>query len=164
MRDLLGHHPQLRPNFKNSVFACATFNFGPATCTLDHRDCANLPFGLCSITSLGSFNPRTGGHLVLWDLRLVIEFPPGSTAIIPSATLRHSNTEIGPDEERFSFTQYTAGGIFRWVDQGFQPSPEYYSALDVGAKAAFHQRAAARWKEGISLFSTLEELRADSGA
>ncbi|KAH9917197.1 uncharacterized protein B0H18DRAFT_1123790 [Fomitopsis serialis] len=84
-----------------------------------------------------------------------------STALIPSATLRHSNTRIKANETRYSFTQYTAGGIFRWVDQGFQPSTAYYSSLDGDARSTFPQRAAARWLEGVSLYSTMEELRAE---
>ncbi|KAJ7620521.1 hypothetical protein DFH06DRAFT_1010638, partial [Mycena polygramma] len=37
------------------------------------------------------FDPNLGGHLILWDLNLVIRFPPGSSIFIPSALLRHSN-------------------------------------------------------------------------
>jgi len=57
-------------------------------------DFGNLPYGWCAITSLGPFDPKRGGHLVLWDLQLVIEFPPGSTILIPSAVLQHSNIPI----------------------------------------------------------------------
>ncbi|KAH9923230.1 uncharacterized protein B0H18DRAFT_955931 [Fomitopsis serialis] len=159
MQPLLAQDPRLRPNFAHSVFACTTFNFGPRTCTLDHRDCGNLPFGWCAISALGDFDPQKGGHLVLWDLKLVIEFPPGSTVMIPSATLRHSNTQVQENEERFSITQYTAGGIFRWVDQGLQPSAAYYSSLDNIEREEARRRAAARWMEGMALFSTLDELQ-----
>ncbi len=75
--DLLKSNPDLRRNFSNSVWAATAFNFGPRTCSLRHRDFANLPFGWCSITSLGDFDPTKGGHLVLWELGLIIEFPPG---------------------------------------------------------------------------------------
>ncbi|OCH86581.1 hypothetical protein OBBRIDRAFT_806683 [Obba rivulosa] len=37
----------------------------------------NLSFGFCAITTLGNYNPKKDGHLVLWDLGLVIKFPPG---------------------------------------------------------------------------------------
>ncbi|KAJ7937906.1 hypothetical protein B0H13DRAFT_1580401, partial [Mycena leptocephala] len=66
------------------------------------------------------FDPDFGGHLVLWDLKLVIRFPPGATILIPSAIVRHSNVPIRPDERRCSFTQYTAGGLFRWIRDGFK--------------------------------------------
>ena len=119
----------------------------------------NLPFGWCAITALGPFDPTHGGHLVLWDLKIVIEFPPGSTILIPSATLRHSNMAIQPGEKRFSITQYTAGGLFRWVDHGFQPSEDYISGLDGEQLVEEGLKSAGRWAEGINLFSTLTSLQ-----
>ncbi|KAJ7363032.1 hypothetical protein DFH08DRAFT_951238 [Mycena albidolilacea] len=64
----------LKRNFLStaSVFAAATFNFGPATVTLPHLDFTNLAWGWCAITALGNFNPDKGGHLILWDLKLII--------------------------------------------------------------------------------------------
>ncbi|KAJ7811810.1 hypothetical protein B0H14DRAFT_2378080, partial [Mycena olivaceomarginata] len=103
-----------------SVFAAATFNFGPRTVTFSHLDFANLAWGWCAITALGDFDPDRGGHLILWDLKLIIRFPPGSTILIPSALIRHSNTSIQAHEKRFSFMQYTSAGIFRFVDNGFK--------------------------------------------
>ncbi|KAJ6448977.1 hypothetical protein C8R47DRAFT_926886, partial [Mycena vitilis] len=101
-----------------TVFAACTFNFGPNTVTLPHVDAANLAWGWCCITAFGHFNPDLGGHLILWNLRLVIRFPAGSTIFIPSALLRHSNVAIQQGETRYSFTQFTAGGLFRWVNNG----------------------------------------------
>ena len=94
MQPLETKYRHLKRNFLNSIFACCTFNFGPHACSFDPTDPANLPFGWCAITALGPFDPTRGGHLVLWDLKLVIEFPSGSTILIPSATLQHSNVAI----------------------------------------------------------------------
>jgi hypothetical protein len=91
-------HPHLVWNFHNSVFAATTFNLGPATVTFDHTDNGNFASGMCSITALGDFNPTNGGHLVLFDLGLIIQFPPGATILIPSAILRHGNIPIAPLE------------------------------------------------------------------
>ena len=54
----------------------------------------------------------------------MVEFPPGSTAtvLIPSAILSHSNVEIGENERQYSVVQCAAGGLFRWVDNGFRTS------------------------------------------
>ncbi|TFK34097.1 hypothetical protein BDQ12DRAFT_727145 [Crucibulum laeve] len=112
MGKLLAHDPSLHCNFSNSVFATATYNFGPCTVCFKHTDFANLPFGWCAITALGLYDYEKGGHLVLWDLKLIVEFPPGTTFLIPSAIIHHSNVPIGAKEMRYSFTQYTAGGIF----------------------------------------------------
>jgi hypothetical protein len=60
---LYAMYPRLLRNFHNSIFACATFNFGPTTCTFDHTDPANLPFGWCAIMTLGNFNHTLGRPL-----------------------------------------------------------------------------------------------------
>ncbi len=111
LKELLLNDNNLVLDFTNSIFATCTFNFGPRTICFEHMDSRNLPFGWCAITALGRFNPQKGGHFVLWDLKLVIEFPPGSTILIPSAVLCHSNTAISRKETRYSFTQYTVGGV-----------------------------------------------------
>ncbi|KAF9075291.1 hypothetical protein BDP27DRAFT_1157532, partial [Rhodocollybia butyracea] len=106
--------------FNNSVMASAAFNFGPRTVCVPHIDFRNLPFLWCWIWSLGWFNWRKGSHLVLWDFKLIIEFPPGTAIAIPSGVCRHGNTQIGKRETCYSFTQYSSGGNFHWVDHGFQ--------------------------------------------
>lgn len=90
---------------------------------------------------------------------MVIEFPPGSTILLPSASLRHGNTTIQQGEHRYSFTQYTAGGIFRWVEQGFRPTTEYMKRLSKEEKAAEPRKGEKRWKDGIDMFSTLASLQ-----
>ena len=117
---LLDNDPVLQVNFERSVWSAATVNFGPQTMCVPHLDSMNLACGWCAIIALGNYNPDQGGHLILWDLGLVIRFPPGSILLIPSALIYHSNVAIQDGESRCSFTQYTAGGLFRWVDQGFQ--------------------------------------------
>lgn len=112
-KDLIDSDQRLERLFDESIWAAAGYNFGPHTITAKHRDFANLPFGICSITALGNYDPTLGGHIVLWDLGLVIEFPPGSTILIPSAAIAHSNTPVACHENRASFTQFTAGGLFR---------------------------------------------------
>lgn len=59
---------------------------------------------------------------------------------------------------RASFTQYASGGLFRWVDNGFQTvealkkkSPSLYREM--------LQLKAERWKIGVSLYSTFAELK-----
>ncbi|TDL13852.1 hypothetical protein BD410DRAFT_817258 [Rickenella mellea] len=94
MDELYARNPQLRPNFDNSIFASATINFGPSAACFPHVDELNMPYRWCAITALGDFDPARGGHLVLWDLKMIIEFPAGSTILIPSATIRHSNIPV----------------------------------------------------------------------
>lgn len=106
-------------DLKVGDFPCRSFNLGKQSVASPHTDHKNLAQGWCSITPLGSFNPKKGGHLVLWDFNLMIEFPPGSTALIPSALIKHSNTLLQSGETRYSIVQYAAGGLFRWVERGF---------------------------------------------
>ncbi|THU86218.1 hypothetical protein K435DRAFT_597299, partial [Dendrothele bispora CBS 962.96] len=113
MQKLRGWDPSLCSLFSDSVFASYTVNFGPVTVSHPHTDSANLSFGWCAITALGRFDPDKGGHLILWDLNLIIRFPPGSTILIPSALLTHSNTPIQDGEFRYSFVQYSAAALFR---------------------------------------------------
>ncbi|KAI4294069.1 hypothetical protein K525DRAFT_213554 [Schizophyllum commune Loenen D] len=163
-RILRGRLPHLRHNFRSSVWASTTVNYGPRTATYPHKDYANLPWGWCPITALGNYDPKRGGHLVLWELRLVIEFPPGSTIIIPSGLLTHSNVSVGPDETRYSVTQYTAGAIIRWIDQEFQTKEAFLAGLSPGRRAEEAEKAKTRYLRGLAMFSTLDELQARHGA
>ncbi|KAJ7709333.1 hypothetical protein B0H16DRAFT_1344499, partial [Mycena metata] len=146
----------IRRNFPErlSVFTTTTFNFGPVTVTLPHIDFENLAWGWCAVTALGNFNPDRGRHLVLWDLKLIIRFPPGSTIVLPSAILRHSNLKIGLNETRFLFTQFTPAGIFRWVYNDFRTDKDINAARST-TQAEHDQRKrdrARRWQEGIRMY------------
>jgi hypothetical protein len=148
-----GYGGQLRQNF-TTVFACSTFNSSPSTISFPHTDPGNLPHSWCAITFLGPFDPQQGGHLILLDLQLVIKFPPCSTILLPSAVIHHSNVVIQKGKERYLFTQYTASGLFRWVDHGFQKEDGYYSSLSEGERIEEEQAMQHRWAMGLGLFST----------
>ncbi|KAJ7212327.1 hypothetical protein B0H12DRAFT_1205797 [Mycena haematopus] len=148
----------MRRCFPGSVFAACTFNFGPHTVCAPHLDFANLSWGWCAITALGDFDPDVGGHLILWDLRLVIRFPPGSTILLPSALIRHSNVAIQRHEHRCSFVQYTAGGLFRWIRNGFKTDEAWQATASAEQKAAREVERQGRWKEGLKMFSIIDDL------
>lgn len=150
-------HLKFTRNFPKSIYPCITYNFGGNVWTYKHRDVLNCPFGWCVIQALGNFNPTKGGHLILWDLKLVVQFPPNSTILIPSATMAHSNIPVQEGDSRVSFTQYCAGRIFRWVDKGFRTEKEFEEA-DKDRYDAVMARKAARWEMGLSLLSTIDEL------
>jgi hypothetical protein len=84
--------------------------------------------------------------------------------IIPSAVISHSNLPIQPHETRYSITQYAAGGLFRWVEHGFQKEGSYAMGWSRSAaeRAAEEAHRLARKDFGLSLFSTMDELRARS--
>ncbi|KAF7972068.1 hypothetical protein HWV62_19137 [Athelia sp. TMB] len=125
----------------NNVFPATTVNFGPGAACYDHLDYGNAAGGWCSITSAGSYDPKRGGHLVLFDINKVVEFPPGSTILIPSSVMRHGNTPIQEGETRVGMTQYAAGALFRYADHGFKlkddAAREVRDRVQAGAKTRF---------------------------
>ncbi|KAJ6549087.1 hypothetical protein DFH09DRAFT_926345 [Mycena vulgaris] len=149
--------PHLRRTFPKSVFSCAAFNFGPRVWTFRHRDVLNVPFGMCAIQAVGPFDPTKGGHLILWDLMLVIEFPPGALILVPSATIEHSNVPVQAGDSRASFTQFTAGGLIRFVDNGFR-TERALAEEDPAEYARMCELKSSRWEMGLGLFSTIDEL------
>ncbi|KAJ7807197.1 hypothetical protein B0H14DRAFT_3882094 [Mycena olivaceomarginata] len=148
--------PDLKRPFPKSVFACAAFNFGNVW-TFKHRDVCNLPFGWCAVQSLGRFDATKGGHLVLWDLKLIVEFPAGALILLPSATIAHSNVPVADGEERISFTQFTAGGLFRYIDYGCRTTAEL-AREDPEEYTRQMALRETRWETGLQMFSTLDEL------
>jgi hypothetical protein len=149
------HYPELQRTFPTSIFSASTYNLGPQTMCFRHTDFANLSFGWCAVTALGTFDPKKGGHLVLWECGLAIEFPPGSTILLPSAIVSHSNISIGKSESRYSFTQYTAGGLFRWVENEFQTTVDYRASLSPLELRDLDKRNDNRWSFGLSLLPQL---------
>lgn len=148
----------LRPIFDGGVWPAVSFNFPPNAYTKIHTDAGNKANGMCPIFSLGNFDPTRGGHLVLPDLKLIIEFPPGSLIFIPSATLRHGNIRIRPGESRTSWTQYAAGGLFRWMRYGRCG----WEDVKKSNKALADEEIAARhdaWKEALEYFPTIDSIR-----
>lgn len=159
---LFNKHDHLEHNFSNSIFPAASFNCGPQTVALDHTDFNNLSHGLCALTALGKYDHTLGGHLILFGVKLLIQFPVGSTALIPSGCMGHGNTPICDGEIRLSIAQYAAGGLFRWVAYGFHSAK---SLMETNAgkiiKKKLDKEAGERWREGLALFSTADGLRAD---
>lgn len=131
---------------------------GPYTVSWPHTDRHNLAFGWCAITALGSFNPDRGGHLVLWDLGLIIRFPPGSTILIPSALLTHSNIPISTGEVRYSIIQYSSSGLFRWLYNGLMSDKDFEATASPEQKEKREQDRIARWGNGLRMFSLWNDI------
>lgn len=102
------------------VFAACTFNIGGRVVTELHVDSQNFGPGLCAVTSLGHYDPVEGGHIILVEFGIIVEFPPFSTILLPSALVTHGNTAIACDGERMSMTRYMAAGLILWAARGFK--------------------------------------------
>ncbi|KAJ7804828.1 hypothetical protein B0H14DRAFT_2611985 [Mycena olivaceomarginata] len=90
--------PELKCPFPKLVFSCAAFNFGSNVWTV-----------------------QAPQH----DLKLVVEFPPGTLILLPSATIAHSNIPVDTGIECILFTQFMAGGLFCYMDNGFRTQANF---------------------------------------
>jgi hypothetical protein len=140
------------------VFPCRSFNLGMQSVCYPHVDERNLAQSWCSVTALGQFDPNIGGHLVLWDLKLIVRFPPGSTILIPSALLVHSNTPIQPGEERVSIVQYVAGGLARWVNCGQKLEQNWLAQASPAEVQNEEKERQERWARMVELYTKIEDL------
>ncbi|KAJ3730305.1 hypothetical protein C8R42DRAFT_568963 [Lentinula raphanica] len=154
LADLCKGDSNLDPNFKGCCFAASTLNFERAV-SVPHRDSKNLVCGECAVHSEGSFDYKKGGHLVLWDLKLIVEFPPGCTAIFPSALFRHSNTSIQPKESRHSMTFYSASSLFRWRHNSYMSDKDFLAGAPREELVKWNEHRDNLWKTGLDLLKGL---------
>ncbi|KIY64361.1 hypothetical protein CYLTODRAFT_425290 [Cylindrobasidium torrendii FP15055 ss-10] len=124
-----------------------------------HTDQGNLAWAWCAITALGNFDPDLGGHLILWDLGLVIRFPPLSTILIQSATLTHSNVTTGPGQERFSNVLFSAGGLFRYAENGNMTDKAWrervYNRMSAAQQQAWWTMRERRWERALNMMTKI---------
>ena len=157
LKALVEKHNHLKKPFKNSIFPTCTFNCGSRVMTFEHIDATNMPYGLCAIFALGSYDPTLGSHLILFNLGLVIQFPPGSTILVPSGTIHHGNITIRPNETRQSFTQYCPGSLLQWVAYGFM----VVKSVSADVWKHFEDTHEERCRKATNLFSKMGELYKD---
>ncbi|KAJ3727844.1 hypothetical protein C8R42DRAFT_572634, partial [Lentinula raphanica] len=152
LNSIFSSDPKLK-RWMKSAFAGVSFNLGPYSVSWPHTDSYNLAFGWCAITALGRFDPDKGGHLILWDLGLIVRFPPGSTILIPSALLTHSNLPIQEGEDRYSVLQYSSSGLFQWVYNGYMSDKEFLATRSPADIREREWDRKARWGNGLKMFS-----------
>ncbi|KAF7377996.1 hypothetical protein MSAN_00223500 [Mycena sanguinolenta] len=80
-------------------------------------------------------------------------------ALIPSAVVTHSNTPIADDEERFSLLQYSAGALFRWVDNGFQSDVDWHAAATAADVERHKEARKARCASALKKFSLWKDIK-----
>ena len=149
--------------FPRSIMPSAAFNLGNRVATKKHIDAQNCPFGWCTITALGEFDASKGGHIILWDLGMIIEFPAGTCVCLPSALVTHSNIPTSDDEVRMSFTQYCSGEIFRYIENGFTTNKNL-NKNDLAISLFRKNSRKTRIQEGYAMFSELEDLMKAGGS
>ena len=105
---------------KQVPFASFTLNIGDQCICGAHVDGSNLACGICFASPFGKIDYKKGGHLILHELKLVLEVPPGSFVFFPSGLITHENIPISEGELRQSITGFTPGSLFQWADNGFR--------------------------------------------
>ncbi|KAI0031570.1 hypothetical protein K488DRAFT_7606, partial [Vararia minispora EC-137] len=156
LSDIVEQQPELTDAipFDNAPWAAVTFNTDLEVWTKIHRDHLNLAAGWCAIYALGKFDHSKCGHLILHTFKLILEFPPRSGFLIPSASVSHSNSRVrrALGEWRSSITFYTAGGLFRFREYGFR-TEKAFERQDPQGHRKMKQARDGRWAEAVSLFS-----------
>jgi hypothetical protein len=71
-------------------------------------------------TLLGHFDDTKGGHPVLLDFRVLVQFPAGSVVHILSSPMRHANTPVAEGKFRISVIQYMSDSLSRFMDAGYK--------------------------------------------
>ncbi|KAJ3869259.1 hypothetical protein EV359DRAFT_76816 [Lentinula novae-zelandiae] len=154
----LEQNPHLRPTSSNTAFAAMTVNYGPQTCAGQYCNAGNTAHGWCADTSLGKFDPDKGGHLVLWDLKLIIRFPPSATVLLPSALITHSNLPVQSGETRYSIIQYSSGGLFRWCYNGWCSDKAFLSTANPNQLRQREHDRTRRWQLNLQKFTQWSDL------
>ncbi|KAJ6462539.1 hypothetical protein C8R45DRAFT_841518, partial [Mycena sanguinolenta] len=140
--------------FRNSVFTTAEISFGDATAsTTKNLDAAFDTME--AVTSIGSYDHTTGGHILFEDDGGMIELPPGTTVLFAGGAKRHKFAPVGKLENRFLFRQFCSAGVLRWIENGGRPDKDWeHQASDADLAA----RQEMRDRRGIRSFSKLHDI------
>lgn len=151
--------PRLAPFFSNGtkVFPAAAFDLGPGTSAQKNRTALNHPYGWTATQALGQFDPTKGGQLVFWELRLIVQFPPGALVLHPAAMITVTTTPVNEGETRTSITQYIPASLFQYVESGYRSAKEL-KVHNTAAHQGDLKSGADKWRMGLDLFTTLDEL------
>ncbi|KAJ7164859.1 hypothetical protein C8R43DRAFT_850218, partial [Mycena crocata] len=96
-------------NMPYGIFTAATFHLGSHPWKTPDND---LACGWASFLALGDYDWHGGGHLILWDFNLVIEFRPGETLLFPRALVRYSFVPVANTETQYTLIQFTPAPVF----------------------------------------------------
>ncbi|KAJ7062988.1 hypothetical protein B0H15DRAFT_794753 [Mycena belliarum] len=159
----LEHDPRALYPSDASVFSAATFELGgphsrthPSGTPYRHQAA-----GWSILTALGSYSSMRGGHIILWDLGLVVSFPVGSSILIPTGLVRYSFVTVRPNERRYSLLQWAGSGIPRWFRNGKRSDVEFAVNATREEHVAREERRQAAHAEALDLFPIEAELPDD---
>jgi len=98
-----------------------------------------------------------GGHVILWELKMIVEVAPGDLIYLPSGCITHGNIPLATETEvRYSMTWYTSGYLFQFLRAGLRKKTQWLAELPEDSKN-WHGKAAERLSRGWNLFETASE-------
>ncbi|KAJ7735073.1 hypothetical protein DFH07DRAFT_754039 [Mycena maculata] len=111
----------------SSVFSAATFELGGPHIRAGASGLHDRyqPNSWSILTALGVYGPVHGGHIILWDLGLVVSFPAGSSILMPAGVLRYSFVKVRDGEHCYSLIQWAGAGIDRWFENGLRMDADF---------------------------------------
>ncbi|KAJ7039992.1 hypothetical protein C8F04DRAFT_1084392 [Mycena alexandri] len=104
------------------------------------------------IAVLGGTPHDVEGWRVITDHAAIFMYGGGQVLI------RRSNVPIAANKFQCSFIQYTAGGLFRFIRNGFKTDDAFELAAMKKEERERAQEAKSRWEEGVAMYSTLDSL------
>ena len=156
LQEMFERMPDLQRIVSKSVFPTASFDFR------NGRPChaSDGQAGWCSLTAGGDFDPHTGGHLFLPQARLIVEFPPGATVLIPS-TLVYGIVPVPRGQTRYTFAQYTPVDVVRYIDNGYRTRRDVFRETTSDLTRDDASKSLMRLQDDLKLLSCFDELHND---
>ncbi|KAK7022082.1 hypothetical protein R3P38DRAFT_2532923, partial [Favolaschia claudopus] len=146
----------------DAVYPCETSVFSAITLELGGPHRILSPFGphghfdpstWCIITSLGIYDFRLGGHIILWDIGWVLQFPPGASILLPPGLVRYSFVKVRPHESRYLLIQFAGSGIRRFFENGERKDEEFAAEA---TRDEFVEREAKRRESHLGALASFE--------
>lgn len=158
LKTYAGLDETLVPPSPHLPFPALTINAGRVTVCHPHRDSPNDAAGICLDWVLGSYDVRRGGQLVLHEPRKILALEPGRVVLFPSAIVTHETIPISPGEWRSGVTGYAAGGLWRYMAQGFATRAVFEATAGEAELDEHDARGNHRWETNVKRYMTLPQL------
>ncbi|KAJ7038828.1 hypothetical protein C8F04DRAFT_950823 [Mycena alexandri] len=116
---------------------------------LPQRERKAQPSGMTAITALGNYD-ATDGELILWEDQIVVNFPPGSTFLLPK-WMNYSFTAVEEPGYQMILAQSCDAALSEFVANGF-------STIDFGEEDPLTPKLLSQKAEAAAAkYSTCEE-------
>lgn len=158
IKEFSARDPALAAPSPHLPFPALTINAGRVTICYPHRDSPNDAAGICLDWILGAFDARSSGQLVLHEPRKILALEPGRAVLFPSAIITHETIPISEGEWRSGVTGYAAGGLWRYMAQGFVTRAIWEATAAAEEWRVHDAQGSDRWDSKVRRYMTLPQL------